>query len=91
MSVGATPGVSIKQTGTLMLPDNVQRVQNWIGPQCLRQRRLLPGPDVRAAGVEVGGEADILRDCDRRISGAEPGLVGYWPMNEGSGGLITIG
>lgn len=76
-------------TGTLMLPDNVQRVQNWIGRSAFGSDGYFQGQmcELRVWKLERG-EADILRDCDRRISGAEPGLVGYWPMNEGSGGLI---
>jgi hypothetical protein len=30
-------------------------------------------------------EADILDAKDRLLSGDEPGLVGYWPMDEGNG------
>lgn len=30
-------------------------------------------------------QAEIQRDMKRRLSGREPGLVGYWPLWEGSG------
>ncbi|MBP0011132.1 LamG-like jellyroll fold domain-containing protein [Roseofilum sp. Belize Diploria] len=29
--------------------------------------------------------ADIQNDMNRRLTGNEPGLVGYWPLNEGQG------
>jgi len=31
--------------------------------------------------------ADIQRDMNHRLKGNEPGLVGYWPLNEGNGVL----
>ncbi|MBD2600506.1 MULTISPECIES: sulfatase-like hydrolase/transferase [Microcystis] len=34
-------------------------------------------------------EQDIKGDMYRRLKGNEPGLVGYWPLNEGSGNIVT--
>ncbi|MCP4022077.1 MAG: LamG domain-containing protein, partial [Desulfobacteraceae bacterium] len=33
----------------------------------------------------VRPEVEIKRDMKRRLAGDEPGLAGYWPLNEGSG------
>lgn len=76
-------------SGTLALPDNVNRVQNFIGRSAFGDDGYFQGQlcELRVWKV-VRGEADILRDCRRRISGSEAGLVGYWPMDEGAGGQV---
>jgi len=40
--------------------------------------------EVRIWSVARTGEA-IRRDMTRKLKGSEPGLVGYWPFDEGSG------
>ncbi|NLF22847.1 MAG: LamG domain-containing protein, partial [Lentisphaerae bacterium] len=35
--------------------------------------------------------AQIRHFMDRRLNGAETGLLGYWPMNEGSGTVVADG
>ncbi|UCE18246.1 MAG: VCBS repeat-containing protein [Gemmatimonadota bacterium] len=44
--------------------------------------------EVRIWDVARSGE-DIQATMDSYLSGLEPGLVGYWQMNEGSGGTIS--
>lgn len=54
-------------------------------------------PDYLFAGqigeVQVWNQArsaeDIKKSMNYRLLGNEPGLVGYWPLNEGSGNIVT--
>ncbi|MHC5720831.1 MAG: hypothetical protein ACYTX0_54625, partial [Nostoc sp.] len=32
-------------------------------------------------------QAEIQQDMHRRLNGDEPGLVSYWPLNEGAGAI----
>lgn len=37
----------------------------------------------------VRGEAELKADMHRRLTGHEPGLVAYWPLNEGTGDTVS--
>ncbi|WP_199188542.1 LamG domain-containing protein, partial [Haliangium sp. UPWRP_2] len=77
-------------SGPLLLPDNVNRVNCWIAKSAWGSDGYFQG---QMAELRVWKtprtQADIQRDMGQRLTGAEDGLVGYWPLDEGSGGIAS--
>jgi hypothetical protein len=77
-------------TGQMQLPAPLTRTHNYIG----RSNWLLDSyfgggmREVRLWNL-ARDQAHIQADMYRSLSGSEPGLVGYWPMDEGSGAFVA--
>jgi hypothetical protein len=74
------------QSGKIQLPQNINRTLNYIA----RSHYTLDGyfdgwmSEVRLWN-KARSAAELKKDINRRLLGNEAGLVGYWPLNEGSG------
>ncbi|MBD3559343.1 hypothetical protein H6S82_10765, partial [Planktothrix sp. FACHB-1355] len=77
-------GQEIK-SGKMHLPESLNRTQNYIGKSHGSGDGYFDG---RIAEVRVWNRArkaeELQQDMNRRLAGNETGLVGYWPLNEGS-------
>ncbi|MDZ8262872.1 LamG-like jellyroll fold domain-containing protein [Nostoc sp. ChiQUE01b] len=74
------------QSGKIQLPESINRTQNFIGNSHYSEDGYFNG---RLSEVRLWKHArlpeELQRDMHRRLEGNETGLVGYWPLNEGSG------
>ena len=77
------------QTGTIHLPESVNRTQNYIGKSHGGDGYF----DGRMSEVRLWNRVrtaeEIQKDLHRRLTGKEAGLVGYWPLNEGTGNTVS--
>lgn len=75
--------ISSKQ---MLLPQNIQRINNYIGKSNFDGNELFHGllSEIRIWNV-ARSEAEIAGNMHHRLVGNELGLVGYWPLDEGSG------
>jgi hypothetical protein len=66
-----------------LVPTNVKRTTNTIGGSVTFSNRDLKGKmaDVRIWN-KARTQAEIQADMSKRLTGQEPSLVGYWPLNE---------
>ncbi|MBO0352071.1 LamG domain-containing protein [Phormidium pseudopriestleyi FRX01] len=73
-----------------------ERLEQTPGDYCLGKSQIFPTRDTFFAGqiAEVRlwqvarTEAEIHRDFTHRLQGDEPGLIAYYPLNEGSGDWV---
>jgi hypothetical protein len=77
-------------SGQMQLPATLTRTHNYIG----RSNWLLDsyfGGSMREVRLWnlARDQAHIQADMHRSLSGAEPGLVGYWPLDEGTGVAVS--
>jgi len=74
------------QTGPLKLPDSVNRALNYLAKSHWGSDGYFHG---QLAEVRIWkrprSEADIQRDMNKQLTGSEPGLVVYLPLDDGSG------
>jgi len=65
------------------LPPNIKRIKNCIGKSGFRNTDFFHGSlgEIRLWNT-ARSEAEIAENMNRRLTGNEPGLVGYWPLNE---------
>jgi hypothetical protein len=82
-------GQEIK-SGSLSLPDSVNRAFNYIGKSNWSVDGYFDGQitEVRLWN-RVRTQEEITNDMNHNLLGNEPGLVGYWPLSEGSGNIAT--
>ncbi len=82
-------GVEI-QSGKIHLPENLNRSLNYIGRSNWTHDGYFDG---RMAEVRLWNRTrsveELQQDLNRRLEGKEAGLVGYWPLNEGTGDLVS--
>ncbi|GAB1543255.1 hypothetical protein NUACC21_59290 [Scytonema sp. NUACC21] len=82
-------GVEI-QSGKIDLPGNLNRSLNYIGRSNWTHDGYFDG---RMAEVRLWNHArsveELQQDLHRRLEGNETGLVGYWPLNEGTGDIVS--
>ncbi len=74
------------QSGKIQIPESINRTQNFIGNSPASADGYFKG---QLAEVRLWNHPrlpeELQRDMHRRLEGNESGLVGYWPLNEGSG------
>ncbi|MEM9214368.1 MAG: LamG-like jellyroll fold domain-containing protein [Cyanobacteria bacterium P01_F01_bin.150] len=65
------------------LPINLKRTLNCIGRHSKFDEDFFHGRlgEIRIWNI-ARSEAEIIENMNRRLTGNEPGLVGYWPLNE---------
>ncbi len=77
-----TDGMNVAEGSMEYSADNVQRTKNYLGKSNWDADGLFHG---RLAEVRVWNRprsaGDIRADMHRRLTGTEPGLVGYWPLD----------
>ncbi|MDZ8189249.1 MAG: LamG-like jellyroll fold domain-containing protein [Nostoc sp. ChiSLP02] len=82
-------GVEI-QSGKIQLPGNLNRSLNYIGRSNWTQDGYFDG---RMAEVRLWNRVrsvqELQQDLHRRLEGKEAGLVGYWPLNEGTSNIAN--
>jgi hypothetical protein len=80
----------VLKTGSCHLPGQVNRTLNYIGKSNWTQDGYFHGKmaEVRVWNI-ARSPADIQSSQYSRLNGAEPGLVGYWPLNEVSGNTVA--
>ena len=73
------------QSKQLSLPDNLNRTLNYIGKSNWVNDGYFEGQmtEVRVWNI-ARPESEIKENMSQRLKGNETGLVGYWPLNEGS-------
>lgn len=69
---------ALGHSGRAVLPKAIARTKNVIGKLCHGSIA-----DVRLWTC-ARSAADIQKDMSRRLSGKEPSLVGYWPLDDGT-------
>ncbi|MFN6531150.1 LamG-like jellyroll fold domain-containing protein [Nostoc sp. ChiSLP03a] len=78
------------QSGKIQLPGNLNRSLNYIGRSNWTQDGYFDG---RMAEVRLWNRArsveELQQDLHRRLEGKEARLVGYWPLNEGTGNIAN--
>jgi hypothetical protein len=73
-------------SGSLVLPNTVERTKNCIGTGVFRA--LTYNSDFKGKMAEIRlwnrdrTQAEIQADMSKRLTGKEPGLAAYWPLNE---------
>ncbi len=74
------------QTGPVSLPTKTLRRNSYIGRSNWSENPFFAG---RMSELRLWNRArtaeEIQANQRRRLTGKEPGLVGYWPLNEGQG------
>ena len=77
-------------SGKIQLPQNINRTLNYIGKSNWPRDGYFDGQiaEIRLWNCTRSPE-EVRRDMQWRIASSEPGLVGYWPLNEGFGNIAT--
>jgi hypothetical protein len=73
------------EDGSSKKPDSLPRTKNYIGRSNWAGDDYFDG-DIREVRIwnVVRSEAEIKANMEQSLSGDEPGLVGYWPLDEAS-------
>ncbi|MFN6501537.1 MAG: LamG-like jellyroll fold domain-containing protein [Nostoc sp. DedQUE01] len=78
------------QSGKIQLPENLNRSLNYIGRSNWTQDGYFDG---RMAEVRLWNRArsveELQQDLHRRLERKEARLIGYWPLNEGTGNIAN--
>ena len=84
-------GIEVK-SGEMQLPQNLNRTINYIGRSTLTQYTFFDGrmSEVRFWKCSRTVE-ELQQNLHRRLEENEPELVGYWPLNEGTGDVSHDG
>ena len=84
-------GIEVK-SGEIEFPPNLKRTINYIGRSTLTDNIFFDGRMAEVRFWKCSRTVEELQqNLHRRLEGNEPELVGYWPLNEGTGDVSNDG